>query len=255
MYEIPPILKGSEREQLISLRDYLVRMARDLDENVEKTVTGTVQAEIKRANSGGGTSGGQSSTSDAVKRLQSLIVKTADSIQHTIDVIETRLNEDYLAISDFGAYQESIESLITSTARGTVEQFNAQFATLNGRLDDADAYLQTITGEIRRGIIQDPDTGNDVLGIAISQNLQFTGTEHTEGGLTYYEIDEGQTFGMYTSSGWQFWVDGLKCGWFESGDSSLHVRKIVVEDSITLGAGWLMTATSDGFGIRYVGVS
>ena len=31
MYEYPPILTGSEQQQLLALRDYLVRLAKSLD--------------------------------------------------------------------------------------------------------------------------------------------------------------------------------------------------------------------------------
>lgn len=253
MYELPPRLQGSEREQLAALRDYLVRMARDMDANVEKVVVETVE-NVGVLGSGGGRSGGGSVTveSSEAQRLRSLIIKTADTIRQNIDLITTILHEDYLAKSDFGVYRENIDRTIEETARSTTEHFNAEFDTVYGRLDDADVFMQAIRGEIRRGLITDPETGETVMGIAISENLSFTGQQHTENGLVYYELNPGQTMGLYTSTGWQFWINGSKRGWFNSVDGMLHISKLAVEQSLTLGAGWVITMT-DGFGLRYIG--
>ena len=62
----------------------------------------------------------------------------------------------------------------------------------------------------------------------------------------------GQTLGLYTATGWQFWINGSKRGWFDSEDGMLHVANIVVEDKLQIGDGWLMTTTG-GFGLRYTG--
>ncbi len=39
MVEVPPILQGNEQQQLLQLRDYLVRLARTLEQR-EETKTG-----------------------------------------------------------------------------------------------------------------------------------------------------------------------------------------------------------------------
>jgi hypothetical protein len=100
-----------------------------------------------------------------------------------------------------------------------------------------------------------------VTGIAISQNLRFAGEcgpsdQHNPGdGYTYYYLESGQTFGLYTSTGWQFWIDGYKKGWFNSVDGMLHVANIIVEVSMQIGDSWQIKAAPDGseFEILYVG--
>lgn len=248
MYEMPPILQGSEKEQLRQLRDYLARMAQSLDVEVERAVQTTVEK------SG---SVQESAIKAADKRadlLKALIVKTADTIQHNVDIITEELHEDYLALSDFGAYQEEINSTITTTARGVVESYDfaSALVALDGRLGDTESALTSLRGEIRRGLITDPESGETALGIAIAENLSFTGTEHTENGLVYYELAPGQTLGLYTSTGWQFWINGSKRGWFDSRDGMLHVANLAVENSLRLGGDWLVT-TVGGFGLRYMG--
>ena len=90
------------------------------------------------------------------------------------------------------------------------------------------------------------------MGIAIAENLQFTGQVHEEDGLKYYELSPGQTLGLYTATGWQFWVNGSKRGGFDSRDGRLHVISEVVEDGLQLGPDWAVS-TAGGFGIKYLG--
>lgn len=254
MYELPPILQGDEQQQLKALRDYLVRMARDLDTNIIKTVETTAETSVSRALSGGVDKAVGDEIQNRAAQLRSLIVKTADQIHHEIDVITEELHEDYLAISDFGTYQEQILTTIETTARNIVESYDYQAAinALGDQVGENESYLTAIRGEIRRGLITDPETGETAMGIAISEELSFTGNTQTEGGLVYYELSPGQTIGLYTATGWQFWINGSKRGWFDSRDGMLHVANLAVENSLNLGAGWVITTTG-GFGLRYTG--
>ena len=167
------------------------------------------------------------------------------------------MRQSYLALSEFGEYQQEVLLLIEATAKqivesyGFLEMIQATNAELGEMGDDLAAYVTEISGQIRRGFIEDPDTHQTVLGIAISQQLQFTGQEMTDGGWVYYELSPGQTLGLYTSTGWQFWVNGRKVGWFDSSDGMLHTVSQVVEQDIHIGS-WAITA-SGGFGIKYMG--
>lgn len=255
-YEYPPILQGSSQQQLQALRDYLVRMARSL-EAAEKA-----PAIASAASTGTSTATKEKKTEEdklaALRRnaanLRALIVKTAgevDTVSADLGATRQEMESYYLAKSDFGTYMEQAEAAFVTTARGVVESydFNSLIDAVSDRADEFDTYLTSIRGEIRRGIITDPATGEQALGIAISENLQFTGVVHTEDGLNYYEIAPGQTLGLYTSTGWQFWVNGSKRGWFDSSDGSLHVISEVIEDFLQIGDGWRIT-TVGGFGVR-----
>ena len=113
-------------------------------------------------------------------------------------------------------------------------------------------HMSELSGQIRRGLIEDPETHEIHLGIAVSESLSFTGQTQSVGGATYYELSPGQTLGLYTSTGWQFWINGVKRGWFSSLDSLLHVSKVLVEEKLRAGADWEISG-SGGFGVRYVG--
>ena len=250
MLEMPPILRGPEREQLAALRDYLVRLARSLETAAE--------APLEQADAAGTAAPAAApEVSSALREegeLRSLIVKTAERVQHSVELLRQTLREDYLALSDFGSYRESIENTIETSARGVVESydFEAAIEALEGRLGGTESELTSLRGQIRRGLVTDPETGETALGIAIGESLRFTGAEQTEGGLVYAELAPGQTLGLYTSAGWQFWLGGSRRGWFDARDGMLHAAKLAVEQSLRLGADWLVTATG-GLGLRYTG--
>lgn len=249
MYELPPILTGSEQEQLRSLRDYLVRLTRSLErgENAP-TVTAASSGTVPAVPAAG------EKSRETSENLRSLIVKTAHTVERHVERLTQELHEDYLALSDFGSYQEQIATVIEATARGVVESYDFQAAidAVAERCGGAESAVTAIRGQIRRGLITDPETGETAMGIAIAEELSFTGATRTENGLEYAELAPGQTLGLYTATGWQFWINGSKRGWFDSRDGMLHIANLAVENSLNLGAGWVMTGT-DGFGLRYGG--
>lgn len=244
--EIPPQLQGSPEQQLIAMRDYLVRLAQSLEKvGGSEVVIEATKAATKAANRN------QEKTIEDIRAranaLKALIIKTADEItEYTDSKVET-FESLYVAKSDYGTYYNQIETQVEQTARNTVETYH-----YNEAIQALDTYMTELNGQIRRGVIEDPETHEVHLGIAISEQLSFTGQTQTEGGLTYYELAPGQTLGLYTSTGWQFWINGVRRGWFSSEDSMLHVSNIVVENRLQLGSDWEIVSAG-GFGLRYIG--
>lgn len=271
MRELPPILAGDALQQIAQLRDYLVRRERGREAEIQEgalqalSETSSVTAASRRASSAGGgakTAGGIDA--DRAAQLRALIVKTAEDsrdrdsvITRSVGELSYEMRQSYLARSEFGEYQQEIALLIEATARQIVESYGyaeliqAANAELGQLGDEIAAYRTEISGQIRRGYLEDPDSHQTVLGIAISQQLQFTGQELTDGGWSYYELSPGQTLGLYTSTGWQFWVNGRKVGWFDSADGMLHTVSQVVEEEIRIGD-WVISAVG-GYGIKYTG--
>lgn len=255
MYELPPRPQGGEREQLAALRDYLVRLVRELDAAREALSAAAAPAPSASAVPVRTSS---AAAAESARResgeLRALIVKTAAQTERHVESLRAALHEDYLALSDFGVYREDIESRFEATARGVVESYDflGGLEALAGRLGGTESALEALRGEIRRGLITDPETGETALGIAVAEELRFTGAEHSENGLVYHELAPGQTLGLYTATGWQFWLSGSKRGWFDARDGMLHVANLAVDSSLRLGGDWLVT-TSGGFGLRCVG--
>ena len=167
MIDYPPILQGSPYLQLQSLRDYLVRMAEELQtvamaaDNSVRALGGQTVAGIEKRT--------QKSVDDSRASLRSLITKTAAVIESHVDAIETELHSDYVAESEFGTYREQVEAQFTATAEGVTEAYSKATTAQAG----LDSFKTELEGEIRRGVITDPETGRDIIGIAISQKLYF----------------------------------------------------------------------------------
>ena len=115
--------------------------------------------------------------------LRQLILKTADGLPGDIEAsrgyadgrIEA-LSERCIARLEFGAFTENIERQISNIVHGVVESYGyTERIELNqASIGLLQSYVTDIDGEIRRGRVTDPATGETVTGIAIVQNLQFT---------------------------------------------------------------------------------
>jgi len=269
MFDLPPILSGSSTEKLTALRNYLVRLADGLNRLENKTVEQTVSVnkEGERSSlSGKGASGDIEAVQKNAAALRQLIIKTGDRLTQDIEKSEQSsmhyadgkidaLSRTYLAKSEFGTFTENIESQIANTAKGVVESYDYESRIISNQenLELLQYYMSSIDGQIRRGIVTDPETGLEVTGIAISQNLQFTGAVvRGEDGSDYYQLSSGQTFGLYTSTGWQFWINGWKKGWYDSVDGMLHISNVAVENTLQLGGQWQIL-NIDGLGIKFTG--
>ena len=260
-YELPPILKGTEQQQLVSMRDYLVRLAQSLDRVSDTSTQITVQAKTLKKDSGNAAAATLDNLIAQATTLKSLIIKTADTVLQ--EVGDNYVKTSYL--SPEGEYHRDLMSNVSETAEAIVRDYNyTDIVTgiVGADIAQLQSYVTILNGEIRLGLIYDPGLQMDVLGIAISQKLEFlSGSGNTYAdpttNLVYTRIAENQTFGFYTSRGWQFWVNGQKVGWFDSMDSSgaLHISSAVVEQHIQMGDKWLLdiTGSGDGIGFRYIG--
>lgn len=280
--ELPPMLGRNTEENVAALRAYLIRLVNSLSD-VEAApvssagslqVDGTGKKVIVPAGSGA-TGKDIEAVRKNAKDLQLLIVKTASDLganitdgdsyvmsytNAQIDGLNAEIHETYVAQSEFGTFVEGVDQRIETTARETVESFGytALIQSAQNSADQANQLIQNYTnivnGQIRRGIVLDPDTGQYVTGIAISQNLQFTG-EVTTGtdGFDYYYLETGQTFGLYTSTGWQFWIDGFKKGWYNSLDGMLHISNVYIEQTLQFGTTAQFVVDASGrFGLKHI---
>lgn len=277
--EMPPMLRGTAEEQTLQLRNYLVRLAKSLGGTTQPIQS---QAQSTQVNGAVKTVDTSKQLRAEIQRnaqeLQQLILSTANNVTQYTDRRFDRLTGEYVAQSEFGDYKAVMNTTIEQTAKNTVESYNfqSQINANNDSIQLLQQYYSEIDGEIRRGIItvdevvvtRNPDgtvtretVTNTYIGIAISQSLRFTGevdasdSRNPKDGYKYYEIAEGQTFGLYTSKGWQFWINGVKKGWFDSQDGLLHVSSMDIEDQLTIGGLWAIRCNSDGneFELFFIG--
>lgn len=191
------------------------------------------------------------------EELKSMINDKETYLLNYIDSKDETYRGLFLAQSDFGTWERSLDSRIQTNAQGVVESYGFQ-ESISSTRREVEEYFTQMDGQIRRGFIENPDYPDNssdefILGIAISSKLQFT-TElpKSDGTYEYYHLESGQTFGFYTAEGWQFWVDGNKRGYYNSLDQKLHVRDIVADDSLQIGTDWQIKAFPDSQELEFV---
>lgn len=166
-----------------------------------------------------------------------------DRLRIALAGTQERVNESATASS-----VETLEGIINATADGLTILNNYAQRLGNETME----FQKSVEGMIRLGYITDPGLSQIVYGIAVGVSVNFTANMKTKEGLDYYEIQSGQTFGLYTSEGWQFWIGGVKKGWFDSKDGMLHTIEEVVEDELQMGSDWKVSSKG-GYGIKYIG--
>lgn len=211
---------------------------------------------------------------DTSTDLRNQIIQSANNLKIDIDANTGSINElngqvtnimNTYVTADYinGQFTSQLTQTITNNVNNIVENYDYSeiVSGLVGEdLDTLKSFATLINGEIRRGMIYDSGLGVDVLGIAISQKIQFYENDPlyppaVVDGNTYYRIMSNQTFGFYTSYGWQFWVNGQKVGWFDSTNAAaaLNVASEVVENGIAFADKWEIARSSNGIGFRYIG--
>ena len=99
-----PNLTGAMEQQLGQLKSYLYQVADILNLSLKQFDTKEINAIITESTKSGAI---KETTDNNYSDLKSLIIKTADTINSSIETIEKDLHGKYEAISsDFGSYKE-----------------------------------------------------------------------------------------------------------------------------------------------------
>ena len=245
---MPAYPSGTVEQQVLQQYSYLFQMAQQLNltlEAAENSRTAAVQA--------AGKSRAAQGTEQEYQNLKSLIIKTAESVRSETQRVETELRSSYVAKSEFGAYQEQVDAKFTATAEDVTQSIR-YVSELEGRLDEQAGDLQGLIsyrtetrGYIRQGIVGYEDTV-PIIGIAIGQDIQTTGTQSVDG-KTYDVIDTSHNMSGWTSKKLSFYVEGTEIAYFSNG--ALHVGHVEL-DRITAAGKWDVSF-SDGVAFKWIG--
>lgn len=284
MREMPPVLNGTEQQQLSQLRDYLIRMNRTLEQAEVATADlisrSVKEASAKSASSGSSSVKGLEEIKSSISNLRSLIQKTSNDVEvlngatgaldYAVDTNSTTsaailkvlgVSTDYIAKSDYGAYEQKLSSEILATAGNMIESYDYYSAVqskVSGDISDAvgsvaadlAAYEESMHGMIVRGYIT--VDGVNRFGIAIAKELKVTGNTITNNGLVYDQLESSQTFGFYGSEGWEYWVNGIKTAWVDSQTSTMRLANARIDSNTYMSGAW-QWKDLDGLGLKFVG--
>ncbi len=207
----PPMLQGNQTQQLQDVRRYLFRLVEQLNGSLnnltaENFAPGGVQT----------LTGAAGADTQTQTDLKSLIIKNANEVRQTVEMITTKLESEYVAASDFGTFREDMENTITETAAGLTQQINT-------RSEVVDSFITATNGYIRQGVVG-YDGATPVIGIAIGQDIRVTGVKETVGGKVYEEIDTSQNMSVWTTTKLSFYVSGSEVAYFAN--DALYVTGI-----------------------------
>lgn len=251
----PPILRGTEAAQMAQIRSYLYQLVRDLNQSLSNLSAENFSAdsEAKTVLSGGLSKEQQKTLQDGLGNLKSLIIKTANEVNKTVETLETELQSKYVASSDFGTYQEEVRTQLQATA----EQLNLALSyyaelsdSLGGVSEDFDSYVIEVQGYIRQGIIGYEDAV-PVVGIAIGRDLKVTGGTAEVDGKNYDIIDTSSNMSIWTPEKLSFYVNGAEIAYFSNG--ALYVGTVVVNTKLVIGQNKWQIDHSRGFALKWIG--
>jgi hypothetical protein len=250
----PQQLQGSEKDQLKALYSHLFKLSNELNNalnNIEKSAVSSAVAATNPApatGSGSGTGTTTPSLGEQYSALRSLVIKSAATVEATMTEIRETLTSDYLAISDFGTFQENLTTTIQTTAQNTVTNYDysALLKPINDEMAGFSAYQVKTEQYIKIGIVGEDENGVPIAGIVIGKNL----AEVIVDGETY--VSSPEMYSCFTANRLSFWQSGVEQAYISN--ETLYVTNISATNSITVGFGgnkWVFD-TTNGLTIRNV---
>lgn len=246
---MPASPAGSLRQQVMQQYAYLFQMAQQLNlalEQLEQAESGTVRA--AGASSGGGAAGGTklAAADRQYQKLRSMIVKTADQVRHTREELTARLQEEYVAVSDFGSYVASLSAYLEANPEA-VTQYYSFFSDLKADVEAVDAafrhYKVDTEGYIRTGIVS-YDGAVPVYGVAVGQDLVCREVDGEQ------VVEQNNFRAVFTATRLSFWQDATEVAYVSN--NRLYITNITVLGGIAIGD-WSVEAAESGLAFRWIG--
>ena len=245
---MPASPAGSLRQQVMQQYAYLFQMAQQLNlalEQLEQAESGTVRA--AGASSGGAAGGTKLAAADRqYQKLRSMIVKTADQVRHTREELTARLQEEYVAVSDFGSYVASLSAYLEANPEA-VTQYYSFFSDLKADVEAVDAafrhYKVDTEGYIRTGIVS-YDGAVPVYGVAVGQDLVCREVDGEQ------VVEQNNFRAVFTATRLSFWQDATEVAYVSN--NRLYITNITVLGGIAIGD-WSVEAAESGLLFRWIG--
>ena len=171
-------------------------------------------------------------------KLKSLIIKSADIVNAYYQVISTKLEGEYEALSDYGTFKQSTTATLDATSTG-LDQHYESIQKITDELGNL-SELRKDNCYIRTGWLDDNET---IAGVEIGK----TSTENN---------GTSEAFARFTTEELVFY-DGNgtnpenRLGWFSQ--YKLNIRGAKIEGNLELGE--YILDTSNGIAFKWVGDS
>lgn len=241
---MPPYPTGTASQIAARQYSYLFQMAQQLNLALEALESGAaVQGHggLQQAPSGSA----MAALQQQYETLRSQIVKTAEQVEKTTEALTAKLNEEYVAQSEFGTYVQRLSAYLEANPEA-LTQYYGFCGDLQANVAAVDAafnhYRLDTQGYIRTGIVSyDGDT--PVYGVAVGQNLT---TREVDGETV---VEQNNFRAVFTARRLGFWQDDTEIAYLS--DNRLYITDITVLSGLNVGK-WRMDSTA-GLAFQWMG--
>ena len=219
-FDTPRSLSGSTDQKLVQLYNDLFTMSEKLNQALMNISIEQMAPETQTAIRTAGAA--QKSNAAEVESLKSVIIKSAEIVQSSMDEIRTELQSQYTAISEqFGEYQQTITTQVSATAAGIMQDYHIE-ERISAVETETTEFINGINAYIYSGIL-DPNDQTKV-GIAIGYNV--TNQDGT--------LNQANKMATFTADRLSFWVNQVEAAYFSN--SVFHIANGEVTDAMRMGS-------------------
>lgn len=119
---MPPYPAGTAEQKIMQQYSYLFQMSQQLNlalSQLEKTElrsggSGTAQRQAAE----------KAETQQQYQALKSMIIKTADRVEQSMEQLSARLSGEYVAASEFGSYMEKLNAYIEANPEAITQYYS-----------------------------------------------------------------------------------------------------------------------------------
>lgn len=234
----PNITGATPQEQLQQMKSFLYQTVEQLNYAIgtlEKDSKSIVE-QIRDTSSLTDTPEKAQNTFNSIK---SLIIKSADIVEVYSEEIKKRLKGEYVAVSDFGTYQESTTGDLAVNSYG-IEQNYKNVQKITSDLLEVSETLISVTANIKTGLLYTDDNGVPRYGLEIGERAEIDGVET----FNQYARFISDRLSFYDQNGFEVaYISNYK----------LYIANVEITGNLKLG-GYLYD-TSNGIAHKWVGRS
>ena len=242
---MPPYPTGSVAQQCAQQYSYLFQMAQQLNLALDQLETGSGGNPAQQRAAAASGKSAEAQQKESYEKLKSLIVKTAETVERSMEQITAQMEESYVAVSDFGSYVARLSAYLEANPEA-MTQYYGFYSELKADMAAVDAafadYKVDTEGYIRTGIVY-YDGEVPVYGVAVGQNLTATEVDGER------VVDPNNFRAVFTATKLSFWQDSTEVAYVSN--NRLYINNITVLGGLELGH-WRMTET-DGLAFRWIG--
>lgn len=234
---LPNITGATDREQLAQIKSFLYQQTQQLQWALN-ALNGTSSSDvvIQRSQSAGGGSV-EINSQHTFNAIKALIIKSSDIVNAYYDIINQRLDGEFVAKSDFGTFKEQTsQDIIKSSA--AIESLYENIQEIIGAVDGIENALIAVKAHIRSGLLYTNEEGVPIYGLEIGQINTVDGEDvfnkyarFTSDRLSFYDANDTEV--AYIS------------------DYKLYITNAEITGVVTLGA--FKLNTTKGIQLKYVG--